>query len=168
MVLHANGQALVLWRQAGTSGDGPAFEHPVKLQAQVVVQSARRMLLHDEHTSAFARQLAARLCRAREVALAGILAQSGACHRPPAHPTFLTRALPLRAALAGLPSAGLLTAFLPSGLCALGLAALFISPSTLRRRASIRLMTLVWRCVGCGLTGMPFALERISSISAFS
>ena len=47
-------------------------------------------------------------------------------------------------------------------------AAPLVSLSTLRRKASIRLMTLVWRCVGCGVIGMPFCLERISSISALS
>src|SRR5215467_10908085 len=94
--------------------------------------------------------------------------RSPAAAQDEAHPALPTRALPLRVVLTGLLSAGLPAALLLSSFDALGLAALLVSPSTLRRRASIKLMTLVCRCAGCGFKGMPFCLERMSSISAFS
>lgn len=47
MVLHHNGQALFVRVQRRPSGDRPGREYAVGLQAEVVVDSPRRVLLHD-------------------------------------------------------------------------------------------------------------------------
>src|SRR5689334_6540962 len=80
VVLDVDRQPLVVRRQAGTPGHRPAFEDTVELQSQVVVQPPGGMLMDDEQITRLARQLAARLRGAREVALAGILAQCGRSH----------------------------------------------------------------------------------------
>src|SRR3546814_13121493 len=45
VVLDADGEALLAGHQARPLGDRPALQHAVHLQAQVVVQPPRRMLL---------------------------------------------------------------------------------------------------------------------------
>ncbi|MBB4482288.1 hypothetical protein GGE46_004901 [Rhizobium etli] len=48
MVLDLDRQALVVWIERWTLGDGPALEHAVELEPQVVVQTCRIVLLNDE------------------------------------------------------------------------------------------------------------------------
>src|SRR5262245_32336513 len=109
MVLDMHREALVLWRQARAPGDGPALQDAVELEAQVVVQTARGVLVHDEQLPGLAAQFAARLRAAREVALAMVVAQRRRCHDRSRQPAFFMRALPLRA-----PRAAPLGDFLPS------------------------------------------------------
>ncbi len=48
MIFDFHRQALVLWIEGRTSSHRPGLEHPVELQAKVIVQLARRVLLYDE------------------------------------------------------------------------------------------------------------------------
>jgi hypothetical protein len=48
MVLDMDGEPLLARHQARALGDGPALEHFVELEAEIVVQPARRVLLDDE------------------------------------------------------------------------------------------------------------------------
>ncbi|MNO66020.1 hypothetical protein D3C76_567990 [compost metagenome] len=80
VILHLDGKTFHRRIEAGSLGHGPALEHAVQLQAEVIVQVAGVMLLDDERQAAAlpSRRLAARLRSAAEVALAGIFLQ----HRP--------------------------------------------------------------------------------------
>jgi hypothetical protein len=80
VVLDMHREALVVGREARAPGDGPALQDTVELEAQVVMQPARGMLVHDEQLPGLAAQLAARLRGAREVALAVVVAQRRRCH----------------------------------------------------------------------------------------
>ena len=80
MILDVHRQALVIGRQARTPGHGPALQHAIELEAQVVMQPARSVLLDDEQMPTLAGEFAARLRGAREVALLCILAQSRRRH----------------------------------------------------------------------------------------
>ena len=60
VVLDVHGEALVVGRQARAPGDGPALQHAIELEAQIVMQPARGVLVHDEQ---IARSCAA-ACRA--------------------------------------------------------------------------------------------------------
>jgi hypothetical protein len=70
MVLHLDCQSLVARVAGRPLGDRPGLEYPVVLQAQVVVQAGRRVLLDDETrvVGTLDRGLAARLRRLLEVA----------------------------------------------------------------------------------------------------
>ncbi len=48
MILGAHREALLAQREARAARDGPALEHAVELEPQVVVKPARGMLLHHE------------------------------------------------------------------------------------------------------------------------
>jgi len=52
VVLHVHGQALLLGVHGRTLGHGPALEDTVHLEAQVVVEAPRGMLLDHEHPAA--------------------------------------------------------------------------------------------------------------------
>ena len=70
MVLRLHREPLDLRIEARPFGDGPAQQHAVELEAEVVVEPARRVLLDDVREALSRPLLAARLRRAREVALA--------------------------------------------------------------------------------------------------
>ena len=74
MILHFHGQALVGRIQRGPAGDGPGFEDAVPLQAKVVVQLSRGMLLHHKAQSRGGGYalLARRLLGFREVAFGAV------------------------------------------------------------------------------------------------
>ena len=72
MVLGAHREPLLAQREARAAGDGPALEHAVELEPQVVVKPAGGMLLHHELAGRVSRGLRLRLRRPCEVALAGI------------------------------------------------------------------------------------------------
>src|SRR5262249_21643866 len=69
MVLHLDGGAFVARKETGPAGHGPALHHPVELEAQVVVEPARRVLLHDELVARAPGARAARLRRHPEMSL---------------------------------------------------------------------------------------------------
>ena len=86
MILDLDRHALVAGVERRTLGNGPGFQHPVELEAKVVMQPARRVLLHDEEQGACTRgrRLRGRLGRAREGALGGVALERAAahCHEP--------------------------------------------------------------------------------------
>src|SRR5258707_15746518 len=73
VVLGLHRQPLLAGHQAGAAGDRPALQHAVELEPQVVVETARRMLLDDEPRALAASALRLRLGGAREIALLLIL-----------------------------------------------------------------------------------------------
>ena len=48
MVLDLDRHALVVHVERGTLGNRPGFQHPLELEAKVVMQPPRRVFLHDE------------------------------------------------------------------------------------------------------------------------
>src|SRR5581483_5133261 len=79
MVLHLYCEALHRRIEAWAFRDRPALQHAVRLQSEIVMKTARGMLLnHVESVFLVARAafVAARLRRAGEMALASILAES--------------------------------------------------------------------------------------------
>src|SRR5690606_3172896 len=142
MVLDVDGEALLARHQAGALGDRPALQHAVHLQAQVVVQPPRRVLL--DQVAVAARRLllpAARLRRLLEIAL---LAVGLEAHQP---------ALRRRSGLAAC-----LAAFLGA----------LREASALRRRASMRSTTFVSFGRFGALISRPSSLAFTSSASAWS
>src|SRR5262252_7692145 len=80
MILHLHGEALVGGIEARPLGHGPALEGALQLQAEIVVETAGRVLLDHEGqirraASARARGLARRLGGGLEVPLAAVLAK---------------------------------------------------------------------------------------------
>jgi len=80
MVLDLHGHALVVRVEAGSLRYRPALQRAVELEAKVVVQASRRVLLDDERERAARRLATGRLARDVEVALLEIRTQ-GALHR---------------------------------------------------------------------------------------
>ena len=56
VVLGHDGEALVHRVERGAAWDGPGLEHAVALQPEIVVQLARRVLLHHEQEQSLARR----------------------------------------------------------------------------------------------------------------
>ena len=54
MILDLDRHALVAGIERGTLGHRPGLQHPIELEAKVVVQSSRRVLLHHEQQRAVA------------------------------------------------------------------------------------------------------------------
>jgi hypothetical protein len=48
MILHVHGETAIGRVEAGSSRDRPALQHLAELQPKIIVEPARRMLLHDE------------------------------------------------------------------------------------------------------------------------
>jgi hypothetical protein len=82
MVLDFDCKSLVLRREGRAARDRPGLEHAIELQAQVVVQPPRRMLLNHETQlfGPFHRQRAARLRGLGEIALAAVGRQFAGRH----------------------------------------------------------------------------------------
>jgi hypothetical protein len=78
VVLHHDGQALVLGVIGGALGDGPRLEDAAHFQTEVVVQAAGAVLLHHEReVFPLGRRLSrGRLGGLREVALALVFGES--------------------------------------------------------------------------------------------
>lgn len=70
-------QALVRWIQTGAPGDGPTLQHPVKLQPEVIVEPARRVLLDEIALAGLTACLAGRLRCFGEVPLGAVPGKSG-------------------------------------------------------------------------------------------
>ena len=70
MVLDVHGEPLVAGHQARAAGDGPARQRVADLEAEVVVQPPRRVLLHHEGVAVAAAVGPRRLVGGAEVALA--------------------------------------------------------------------------------------------------
>src|SRR5262245_7125109 len=69
VILGAHGEPLVGRQQAWAARDGPALQHAIQLEPQVVVQSARVVLVHDEQVAGAPLERAARLLGTREITL---------------------------------------------------------------------------------------------------
>src|ERR1700746_2061200 len=52
MIFHFHREALLAGHEARSLGDGPALEHAVEFEAEVVMQAARRVLLDHEGVAA--------------------------------------------------------------------------------------------------------------------
>ncbi len=72
VVLDLHGEPLVARHQARTARHRPAFHDAVKFEPQVVVQTARRVLLDDEGVAFAARDLALRLGGDAELAFGAV------------------------------------------------------------------------------------------------
>ena len=51
MVFDLDGQTLVRWIHRGAFRHSPALEHALRFQAEIVMQSARMVLLHNKNRS---------------------------------------------------------------------------------------------------------------------
>jgi len=94
MVLDLDGQALDARIEARALGYRPALEHAAHLEAKIVMQPPRGMLLHDKAQrmgSALA-PAAARLRRLGEIALAAVLRQPIGHEPAPHRPDFMAMA----------------------------------------------------------------------------
>jgi hypothetical protein len=72
VVLSANRKPLISDRKARALGDRPAFQNPIHLEPQIVMQPARRVFLHDEFSTLAPDSRTCRLRSPGEVALPGI------------------------------------------------------------------------------------------------
>jgi hypothetical protein len=72
MVLDLDREALLGWIKAGPAGYRPALHDPVELEPQIIMETARRMLLDHITMAGLPRPLPARLGRDPEIALLAV------------------------------------------------------------------------------------------------
>src|SRR4029434_4657926 len=91
MIRDVHRQPLLAWHRLRLLGNGPALEHPVQLQTEIIVQAGGRVALDDEGQAAGGASPAApRLRRGREVPHAAVGRQShGSGGLLPARPVVL-------------------------------------------------------------------------------
>ena len=82
MIFDVNGEPLVGGVEARALGDRPACKHAIELEAEVVVEIAGGVLLHDETRTRAALRPGATpgLGRPREVALAAVVLETHEAH----------------------------------------------------------------------------------------
>src|SRR5262249_49813154 len=81
VVLHLDRHATLRGVEARPLGHGPALQHAIELEPEVVVHAPRGVLLHHEREAGcalLAHRAACGFGRAREIALAAVLAQRAA------------------------------------------------------------------------------------------
>src|SRR5215470_309830 len=83
VVLDVHGQALFVGAHRRPLGHGPALEHAVDLEAQIVVEPARRVLVDDEPVAAGLAGSPEGLGRRGGIALAPVFVQIAASHGAP-------------------------------------------------------------------------------------
>jgi hypothetical protein len=77
VIFHVDGQAFIAGIERGAFGNGPGLEDSVELDAEIVMEAPRRVLLDDEDFLILTcRGAAARLRGFLEMALAFIFAKS--------------------------------------------------------------------------------------------
>src|SRR2546429_3830073 len=108
MVFDVHGQTLLVRAHRGPLGHGPALQHAVDLQPQIVVEPARRVLVDHEPAAAGRAGPAEGLGGRGRIALAPVLLEGAASHAAPGSPRARPSSCPPRAPpwrAAGFPSA---------------------------------------------------------------
>jgi len=81
MILHMNGEAPIGGVKTRTSCDGPALEHTIELQPEIVMEPTGGVLLHDEAVARALTDFGSRLRRLIEMSLALVFRELAGAER---------------------------------------------------------------------------------------